>query len=68
MSKESMKYTKTLNCFGGGIVADFRTLKASVKFCSDPFGGDYSVAAEVKALRKETGFLIQSNQDLREEN
>lgn len=68
MSKDNKEFTKALDNFRREVRADFRTLKDSVKFCSDTCDGVNSIAAEVKALRKEIQSLTESNQHLQEEN
>lgn len=59
---------KALEDFRREIRAELRTLKESVKFCSDTCDGVREIGSYVKELRKEMQRLARSNHELRVEN
>lgn len=71
MTKHAMdakEFVKALEDFRREIRAELRTLKESVKFCSDTCDGVKEIGSDVKELRKEMQSLVRSNHELRVEN
>lgn len=48
--------------------SELRSVKESVKFCSDACDETNAIGADVKALRQEIGELIKINETLQDEN
>lgn len=68
MSKEAKELQRALDDLKRELRADLRTLKDSVKHCSDTCDGVNEIKTELKELRKELQTLSQQNEKLRAEN
>ncbi|KAH7978968.1 hypothetical protein HPB49_007578 [Dermacentor silvarum] len=65
MSKD---FAKTFDDFKREMRLELRSVKESVKFCSDTCDEMKKITSEVKALRKELSELVKCNEGLRSEN
>lgn len=68
MSKDSREFLKAIEDLRREFRLELRSLKDSVKFCSDTCDGVKALTGDVKGLRREIQELTKINKDLRQEN
>lgn len=68
MAGNAKEIMKALEDFKREMRLELRSVKDSVKFCSDTCDETKAIVADVKALRQEIGELIKYNETLQNEN
>lgn len=68
MSKESKEMAKLLEEFKRELRLELRTLKESVKYCSDTCDGVNEIQKDMKELKLDIKRLIEKNHELEKEN
>lgn len=68
MAGNAKEFMKALEDFKREMRLELRSVKDSVKFCSDTCDETKAIGADVKALRQEIGELIKINETLQNEN
>lgn len=61
-------FVKALDDFKREMRLEMRSVKESVKFCSDTCDETKAINSELKALRQELSVLLKRNEDLKKEN